>query len=111
MAEKTINVAMESSIQEVLAKLDSGGGAVKSVQRGTTTGTSITINRVDPAKCLIILNNSKYTNANGGYANVNGSILSNLTETELKITTNYWYSYSTYTDNNSTVSWQVIEFY
>ena len=65
MAEKTINVAMESSIQEVLAKLESGEGAVKSVQRGviqvkgtstsyTRPSATATISAVDPNKAIEI---------------------------------------------------------
>ena len=90
----------------------SSKGIVKSVQRGVTTNTSITISTVNPQKCLVILNNSFLSHAlnrSSDYSSyVYGSIVKSLTENNLTITKNY-YEHSS--DSYKEVSWQVIEFY
>ena len=85
-------------------------GAVKSVQRGTVTGgvdknIDITISTVNPSKCLVILGVSEI--AGEGYNML--PIPYSLTSTKLTITQ----SYISFTSSNNeiTVSWQVIEFY
>lgn len=86
--------------------LNEGGvKIVKSIQKGTVTPngtTSVTINKIDPAKTIVILQNSKAGNSAG---QLNMASLVSLTETTFSVTTTYdgW--------NPSSVSWQVVEFY
>lgn len=105
-------------------------GSVKSVQRGVATGTSVTIAEVDPAKCIVILNNqyignntvATYGGAGGVTKEVSkipeGAIVASVTETELTLTNNIVYKASEnkvsgfdFADYEGSVSWQVIEFY
>ena len=89
----------------------SSKGIVKSVQRGVTTNTSITISSVVPNKCIVLLNNEVVgfgltaTGNNEDY--VYGAYMSSLSETKLTITNNR----TTYKGTTHNVSWQVIEFY
>lgn len=99
---------LATTIQSLLA----GGeiSVVKSVQRGTTTATEITINAVNPDKCVVILDNGLLgvtgkVSTDKQYL-VNGTTLVNLTATKLTIETN-----KSGTGGQGTVSWQVIEYY
>ena len=89
----------------------SSKGIVKSVQRGVTANTSITISSVVPNKCIVLLNNEVVgfgltaTGNNEDY--VYGAYMSSLSETKLTITNNR----TTYKGTTHNVSWQVIEFY
>lgn len=84
--------------------VSSGGldsNIIKSIQRGTTNDTKVTINTVNPDKCIVLLDNS--TLSNGEYY-VNGAYVVKLKEDTLELSSNYS------NKNNSTVGWQIIEF-
>ena len=132
--------SLQTELADVKSKVESSNnqsssGAIKSVQRGTTTGTSITISSVDPNKCIVILDNQYPAGAApwvygiGDYSSADvkssfpsvptGAYVTSLTATKLTITNNkvasncrydtfngYIWTYST-----GTVAWQVIEFY
>ena len=123
------------SILEALRTFMSTGNIpiVKSVQRGTTTATSVTISSVNPAKCLVITNGELHSGGvdayqasgrNGTYTelstttNQNG-ICTALTATKLTLTQNKVTSSGSYDTFDGwswnyvtgKVSWQVIEFY
>lgn len=86
-------------------------GSVKSIQRGTVSYSKkedtkkISISRVNPEKCFVILNVTGDINSSHAGRFVTGSIVQSLTETELTIYTRG--------DNINnlfmTISWQVIE--
>lgn len=86
-------------------------GSVKSIQRGTVSYSKeedtkkISISRVNPEKCFVILNVTGDINSSYAGRFVTGSIVQSLTETELTIYT------CGYNINNlsMTISWQVIE--
>lgn len=86
-------------------------GSVKSIQRGTVWYSKkedtkkISISRVNPEKCFVILNVTGDINSSSAGRFVTGSIVQSLTETELTIYT------MGYNINNlsMTISWQVIE--
>lgn len=85
-------------------------GSVKSIQRGTVSYSKedtrkISISRVNPEKCFVILNVTGDINSSDAGRFVTGSIVQSLTETELTI-----YTRGANIDNLSmTISWQVIE--
>lgn len=85
-------------------------GSVKSIQRGTVSYSKedtrkISISRVNPEKCFVILNVTGNINSSDAGRFVTGSIVQSLTETELTI-----YTRGANIDNLSmTISWQVIE--
>lgn len=85
-------------------------GSVKSIQRGTVSYSKedtqkISISRVNPEKCFVILNVTGDINSSDAGRFVTGSIVRSLTETELTI-----YTRGANIDNLSmTISWQVIE--
>ena len=85
-------------------------GSVKSIQRGTVSYSKedtqkISISRVNPEKCFVILNVTGDINSSDAGRFVTGSIVKSLTETELTI-----YTSGANIDNLSmTISWQVIE--
>ena len=85
--------------------VSSGGGLdsniIKSIQRGTTSSTKVTINTVNPDKCIVLLDNS--TLSNGEYY-VDGAYVVKLKEDTLELSSNYS------NKNNHTVGWQIIEF-
>lgn len=93
-------MAKLNAIQTLFSTLPKG--VVKSIQRGTTKETTVTIYKVDPAKCFVILNNS-VLKTNSGM--VSGTILSSLSSTRLSIYVN------SAEGEKRTTSWQVIEFY
>lgn len=74
---------------------------IKSIQRGTSSSDKITINTVNPDKCIVLLDNS--TLSNGEYY-VNGAYVVKLKEDTLELYSNYS------NKNNYTVGWQIIEF-
>lgn len=74
---------------------------IKSIQRGTSSSDKITINTVNPDKCIVLLDNS--TLSNGEYY-VNGAYVVELKEDTLELYSNYS------NKNNYTVGWQIIEF-
>ena len=115
----TLMTELKSDVESMITELNndvssavatlSTRGAVKSVQRGVNTGTTsnlvITINPVNPDKCLVLLNTS-YTGNSGTF---NLPSLVSLTETELTVSPN---AINTSSGTiGSTFSWQVIEFY
>lgn len=86
-------------------------GSVKSIQRGTVSYSKeedtkkISISRVNPEKCFVILNVTGDINSSDAGRFVTGSIVQSLTETELTI-----YTRGDNINNLSmTISWQVIE--
>lgn len=85
-------------------------GSVKSIQRGTVSYSTedtqkISISRVNPEKCFVILNVTGDINSSDAGRFVTGSIVQSLTETKLTI-----YTSGANIDNLSmTISWQVIE--
>ena len=84
-------------------------GSVKSIQRGTVRYSEdtkkISISRVNPEKCFVILNVTGDINSSDAGRFVNGSIVQSLTETELTIYTRG----TNITNLSMTISWQVIE--
>lgn len=86
-------------------------GSVKSIQRGTVSYSKkedtkkISISRVNPEKCFVILNVTGDINSSHAGRFVTGSIVQSLTETELTIYT----SGDNITNLSMTISWQVIE--
>ena len=101
-------------------------GAVKSVQRGTVSGSSptvsVTISAVNPAKCLLLVDGGvTYTSTyrNGGYQGegdptvMRAPVPGSVTATSISVTQSYLYyrpgsdwAYACYG-----ASWQLIEFY
>lgn len=86
-------------------------GSVKSIQRGTVSYSKkedtkkISISRVNPEKCFVILNVTGDINSSHAGRFVTGSIVQSLTETELTIYTRG----DNITNLSMTISWQVIE--
>ncbi|WP_394266720.1 hypothetical protein [Anaerotignum sp.] len=86
-------------------------GSVKSIQRGTVNYSKeedtkkISISRVNPEKCFVILNVTGDINSSDAGSFVAGSIVQSLTETELTI---YTEGYNI-KNLSMTISWQVIE--
>ena len=116
----------------IAAMNSSSGGVVKSVQRGTTTSTTVTLSQsVDPNKCMVLIDNqyaatnlAVVTGGNDVNYRLSGvpvmSYCTSLTATKLTITQNTTYqgkrglnssSWSEFTTLTGVVSWQVIEFY
>lgn len=93
------------ALNKLISESSSGGGLdsniIKSIQRGTSSSDKITINTVNPDKCIVLLDNS--TLSNGEYY-VNGAYVVKLKEDTLELSSNYS------NKNNSTVGWQIIEF-
>lgn len=84
--------------------VSSGGldsNIIKSIQRGTTTDTKVTINTVNPDKCIVLLNNSLLSTTSD---NVDGAYVVKLKANSLELSSNY------YNRNNYKVGWQIIEF-
>lgn len=84
--------------------VSSGGldsNIIKSIQRGTTSSTKVTINTVNPDKCIVLLDNS--TLSNGEY-DVDGAYVVKLKEDTLELSSNYS------NKTHYTVGWQIIEF-
>lgn len=84
--------------------VSSGGldsNIIKSIQRGTTQDTKVTINTVNPDKCIVLLDNS--TLSNGEY-DVDGAYVVKLKEDTLELSSNYS------NKTHYTVGWQIIEF-
>ena len=84
--------------------VSSGGldsNIIKSIQRGTTSATKVTINTVNPDKCIVLLNNSLLSTTSD---NVDGAYVVKLKANSLELSSNY------YNRNNYTVGWQIIEF-
>lgn len=93
------------TLNKLVSESSSGSGLdsniIKSIQRGTSSSSKITINTVNPDKCIVLLDNS--TLSNGEYY-VNGAYVVKLKEDTLELSSNYS------NKNNSTVGWQIIEF-
>lgn len=113
MAQNSLDLAKESSVQEILAKASPTGSVVKSIQRGVInitgdvkTGTA-TITEVDPNKSVILFGGSVGDGDGGNGDSGNWDARLDLTSSTV-VTATIYYSYS-YT--NTTVSWQVVEFY
>ena len=122
-----LNSIIQNIVDALQTKITTGSvPIVKSVQRGVTTSTSVTLKNVDPNKCVVILNNeytghgfytyqSKTNNAYT-YAKLSyGATVDSLTSNKLTITKNSAFSGSSFSDGpaeqTGKVSWQVIEFY
>lgn len=80
---------------------DLDSNIIKSIQRGTTQDTKVTINTVNPDKCIVLLDNS--TLSNGEY-DVDGAYVVKLKEDTLELSSNYS------NKTHYTVGWQIIEF-
>lgn len=107
MFTENLNKKIESEIIEI-KKAINNIHPIKSIQRGTvaaSTSITITINRIDSKKSIVLLNCRGDFSTGGTSSRVvkPGSYLNDLTDVELKL-----YADSSYT---GTVSWQVIEFY
>ena len=74
---------------------------IKSIQRGTTSDTKVTINTVNPDKCIVLLNNSLLSTTSDS---VDGAYVVKLKANSLELSSNY------YNRRNCTVGWQIIEF-
>lgn len=74
---------------------------IKSIQRGTTSDTKVTINTVNPDKCIVLLNNSLLSTTSDS---VDGAYVVKLKANSLELSSNY------YNRRNYTVGWQIIEF-
>ena len=88
----------------MFGNVSSGGldsNIIKSIQRGTTQDTKVTINTVNPDKCIVLLDNS--TLSNGEY-DVDGAYVVKLKEDTLELSSNYS------NKTHYTVGWQIIEF-
>lgn len=88
----------------MFGNVSSGGldsNIIKSIQRGTTQDTKVTINTVNPDKCIVLLDNS--TLSNGEY-DVDGAYVVKLKEDTLELSSNYS------NKTHHTVGWQIIEF-
>ena len=89
--------------------IEFSSAVIKSIQRGITTGGTISHSSVSLSKSFIIINNLNQ----GGYirdegaADVRGPRIDSRTTTSFTTTTCYEYPYTTYTG----ASWQLIEFY
>lgn len=84
--------------------VSSGGldsNIIKSIQRGTTKDTKVTINTVNPDKCIVLLNNSLLSTTSD---NVDGAYVVKLKANSLELSSNYYNRF------NYTVGWQIIEF-
>lgn len=84
--------------------VSSGGldsNIIKSIQRGTTKDTKVTINTVNPDKCIVLLNNSLLSTTSD---NVDGAYVVKLKANSLELSSNYNDRF------NYTVGWQIIEF-
>lgn len=84
--------------------VSSGGldsNIIKSIQRGTTQDTKVTINTVNPDKCIVLLNNSLLSTTSDS---VDGAYVVKLKANSLELSSNY------YNRSNYTVGWQIIEF-
>lgn len=115
MAEAHVDVAQESTSQEILSKLNEGGTSViKSIQRGVAYGSrnateeiNITISSVNPDKCFVLLHNQALACVVGSDSSgeTYGAYLISLTTNNLKIGVPSYES-----DWFFDFSWQLIEF-
>ena len=81
---------------------------IKSIQRGTTSisnSITITISKVDPNKCVVLLNGNAWDTTPGLYAS-SLPYLKSITETSLTISASKWFD----PGPSAIISWQVIEF-
>ena len=107
---------VKSSIDTMNTTVSNLGGAVKSVQRGIAKGVdsekadnvNITINKVNPSKCMVLLNN-KIIESTTNTVNTTAPALISITETMLTISASSYYGSGGW--KSSEFSWQVIEFY
>ena len=128
MAQQTIQIADKPTLDNVKALLEnsgyglealhslistSGGGVVKSVQRGILgesngRDVSITISTVDPDKCLVIIDEgTEYNPSNDDrllYPYIRGLTSDTLSLARGGIKQGYYFF-------SHAMSWQVIEFY
>lgn len=105
IAAVTTNV--NSKMTALTNLVNSTGGAVKSVQRGVHGGSAtdnitITINTVNPSKCMVLLQRTRDT--------TNLPSLVSIASTSFTVTTSSAV-YPTSPNTASPFSWQVIEFY
>lgn len=109
MAKVNLDVAMQSTSEEILEKVGSleavlnaevTANVVKKILRGTASTTSVTIEKVNPDKCLVFCEGGYYS----GGDNTFGSPFWYTGLTETSITFGYW-------GNGCKGHWQLIEFY
>lgn len=93
------------ALNKLISESSSGGGLdsniIKSIQRGTSSSDKITINTVNPDKCIVLLNNSCLSDTS---YSVYGAYVTNLKANVLEVSTNRR------NDSSMTISWQIIEF-
>lgn len=93
------------ALNKLISESSSGGGLdsniIKSIQRGTSSSDKITINTVNPDKCIVLLNNSGLSDTS---YSVYGAYVTNLKANVLEVHTN------NRDDSSMTISWQIIEF-
>lgn len=110
---KSLDKIIDNGITEI--KTPGAVSIVKSVQRGTTSSTTVSISTVNPQKCVVILDNEVLAGNVGGSRShtTDGSYVKSLTANKLSITKNLYWGVQSDSDHQftGTVSWQVIEFY
>lgn len=93
------------TLNKLMSESSSGSGLdsniIKSIQRGTSSSDKITINTVNPDRCVVLLDNSTLSHTSAG---VSGAYVINLEANSLKLSHNYG------NNNNWAVGWQIIEF-
>lgn len=111
--KEIVEATTEAARDAILKKL-TGGGVVKSIQKGVATPSDnennvvVSIATVDPSKCFVILNSETTGYYNGSFSSsvsVHGSMFVSLTANELTFTPCYFGSVVERT------SYQVVEFY
>lgn len=111
----TLNSTLGKPNFKPLDQIMTGGYVklIKSIQRGYTESSKVTISNVNPDKCIVLLNPTSYTTYNTtdysggqdgnyyayGWAYNGWSALKTLTATNFTV------------DYNKPYSWQIIEFY
>lgn len=93
------------TLNKLISESSSGSGLdsniIKSIQRGTSSSSKITINTVNPDKCIVLLDNSTLSRTD---YSVDGAYVVKLKANSLEL-------YVNYSDRTSyTVGWQIIEF-
>ena len=111
----TLMAELKSDVESMITNLtntinNSSIGAVKSIQRGSVVGTpnkttEVTINAVNPDKCLVLLSVSEIGGEGYNYLPNVYSLTSN------KLTITETYISFPNSNNETTISWQVVEFY
>ena len=108
--DRNYNIAKETTSQEILTAVNEiSFSVIKSIQRGVISDKSyevtVNINKVNPDKCMVILNGGISDVDNSYSQNILSPYLVSLTDTTLTVNVSGAVDKMT-----TTVSWQVIEF-